>query len=257
MGDETDDLYGQTDGSDENSDLNLTDTEETPETEEAESQEQEFDASSRARDAEGEDRSQETEDRRGEPEPTAEIAATRPFVPSGNPHYDALREQLGDEIAYSLMNAVRHEQQQGFTAQAFAGNYSQQIAEAAPELVRVHGRRIPEFHAQLPAEVRGTPLGAFLSAFGPEIEEMQRTGDVGGAMKRIGRLLAPAQPQRQAQPRPELTPQQRVPSPGSGVGGGNRAQTARPARNSVAGTLSEVFGLSDEEAKRLASHGRE
>lgn len=181
----------------------------------------------------------------------------RPFQPTGNPYMDNARQKLEEyglgEIADDLYNAIRHEQQQGFTAQAYAGSYQAQIAEAAPELMRVHGRSIPEYESQLPPEVRGTPVGALLAALGPEIAEMQRTGDLRGAMQRIGRLLNPQtrEPQRQARPVPTLAPEQRIPTPsvrgGGAAGGGRPAGTARP--RGAAGVFADVFGLSGEEAE--------
>lgn len=233
--------------------------------EDRELEEEEFDASEEAE--------EEPIENLSEP-PTAETPAVeqapssfRPTLPQGNPHLDNLSASLGPEVTGELFAAVRYEMQRNTLAQTYAGGYIGQVQQVAPTYFQEHAAEIAAAAAQTDPQYQGTPLGAGFAAIAPFLNDVERTGDVGGALARLAKKLGvpaptgatqtPAAPVKPAVQR-TLTPAERVPSPGSGGGGGTAILPRQSTRlNSgttrMARDLMDLYpGLSEDQAKTFA-----
>lgn len=166
------------------------------------------------------------------------------FNPSGNPYMEALTEQLGPEIAATLVQAQRWEHQQSSAATAAAGAHFNRAREAMPEYFRENEAKISEVERFLPNEVRGTAKGALFAMMAPAIDEAEKTGDVAGALLKMAAQIkdSKSSTQRRAEP---LHPSERVPSP-TGGGGVSRAPAQASSKGPV-GTMARIFGFPEDE----------
>jgi hypothetical protein len=199
-----------------------------------------------------------TEER--ETPPQAEFRASRPFVPTGNPHMDRVRQRLEEvglgDVADDLSAAMRHEQQQGFTAQTYAGNYLGQAQQAVPDYYRANADAIAEGAAMAPPELKGTPAGAVFALFVPIMRRATETGNVGQAVQEAARLMgnAPAAP-KQTQTTRTVAKVPQTPSPSAAPSGGSAPRT--PAKQlqqsgSLAARYLQGLDVPADEARRLA-----
>lgn len=188
-----------------------------------------------------------------EPEPVAEVTAQpayRPFVATGNSHFEKAQELGYDSELIGLIAAgVRQEMQTALVANSYAGGHFGQLQEVAPELMRVHGGEAVRTHASLSPDMQARPSAALGAALTPILMEADRTGDIRSAVRQIAALTSGQANIQRAQPAPErkapLTPSQRVPQ-GQGV----RPQaTNPPRRENLTVSYLKALGIDDQKAR--------
>lgn len=218
-----------------------------------------YDADSGDTSADVPDEGEETVETAGEPIAEAPVVREtvnhRPFTPTNNEALNRIAEEYGDpNLAALFQQAIRHETRHMQAAQVYANTYSQQLAAEAPELY-AQDRDLAHYRASLPDELHGTPLGEVFVALGPELQEVQRTGDMrkfkADVAARLGRQEAPA-----PKPAPRAMPAaERIPSPTGGGGGGRPArEDSRPV--SKEGTFARIFNISEEQARDTIRRSR-
>lgn len=168
---------------------------------------------------------------------------------------ERFNEMLAADPLTAMDNYVSYRLAQAEQARAVQDFHIQEIAEVAPDFVRVHQHAMQRTMAQLPAQVRGTREGVHTAIAYALLEEMNATKDPAAVLARAAQLMtgrraaasAPA-----AASRPVVPPAQRVPSPGLGGAGAARHEAAAPARRneSEATRFLKTLGMSAQEAAR-------
>jgi hypothetical protein len=127
-----------------------------------------------------------------------------------------LRELLGDDAYAALQRKQEKRMAIALQSMSAASINVTTAATQNPELFRVYGPRIQHTISQLPAELRSKPEAVNVAVANLLMEEANKNG-IGAALSKLAGMAAGHKVPATKVPKAPIPPEQRPPSPGSGV----------------------------------------